>query len=353
MKKRRFPFAIAAVLLSLTLSGTAVCMGAEADDDLPSLFHNDEAWYKDGAAPLVLRDNVYYVPAELFEMFEKISVEASDDNNLLIWNTQNESYVSILFEERRAAVNGSIFEDINIFRDNGVTYVDAEQVAATVGITTELIPQEDGGVSMRLSDEDKSLTTEELIRPYLPEESVDEFAGLGEEEYLDLKRIFVICREPSPDAEVSALATLQEYDMGYTLFLDGDTTADSLLAALAGGEYGIFVPDGTAAEDVVASLNGINASFCRFTQYQTHFTMTTGSYATDDLLRQAGYCPVSPDFIVTSEADPEVMFADMLQHLGSHDYCVLLLEDCTQSKRMIELMNKIDRERFLASNLGN
>lgn len=349
MKKRPLAAAVLAVLLSVTLSGTTFSV----DDDLPSLFHNDEAWYKDGAAPLVLRDNVYYVPAELFSMFEEVRVETPNDNNLLIWNTETESYVSILFEEQRAAVNGTIIEDINVFRDGGVTYVDAKQVAATVGITTEIITQEDSGVSMRLSDENKILTTEELIRPYLPEEAVDEFAGLGEEEYLDLKRIFVICHEPSPDAEVSALAILQEYDMGYTLFLEGDTSTDALLAASAGGEYGIFVPENTAAEEVVASLNGINASFYRFTQYQTHFTMTTGDYTTDDLLRSAAYCPVSPNFTVTSAVDPDVMFADMLQYLGSNDYCVLLLEDCTQSKRMIELMNKIDRERFLTSNLGN
>ncbi len=349
MQRKKILRTVAAVLLAGTLSGTS---GYAAG--VPSLFHNDEAWYKDGALPLVLRDDVYYVPADLFGMFENVRVETpgNSGNNLLIWNTRNKSYISILFEERRAAVNGTILEDIAIFRDSGILYVDAGLVAETLNIEAEIIEHENGGISMRLSDEHRILTTEELLKPYFPDED-DEFAGFGEEEYLDLKRIFVICREPSEGAEKSALSELQKHDMGYTLFLEGDTSTDSLLSALAGGEYGILLPDDTAPDDVVAALNGINASFGRITQYQTHLTMATGDYDADENLRTAGYCPVLPDFTVNAAVDPDVVFADMLEHLGNHDYCVLLLEDCPRIDRMIELMNLIDREKFITSNLGN
>ncbi len=349
MNRKKILRTVAAILLTASLSGTAgYAVG------VPSLFHNDEAWYKDGAVPLVLRDDVYYVPAELFGMFEKIRVETpgKSGNNLLIWNTRNDSYISILFDARRAAVNGRILENIAIFRDSGILYVDAMLVAETLNIEAEILEHEDGGISMRLYDENRLLTTEELLAPYFPEED-DEFAGLGEEEYLDLKRIFVICREPAEGEPYSALKWLREHDMGYTLFLEGDTSTDSLLSALAGGEYGILLPDNTASGDVVAALDGINASFGRITQYQTHLTMATGDYDADESLRRAGYCPVLPDFTVNASADPNVVFADMLEHLGTNDYCVLLLEDCPQIDRMIELMNLIDREKFITSNLGN
>ncbi len=345
--KKRFGLLAAAVLAAVTLSGTAA-----AEDDIPSLFHNDEAWYKDGAAPLVLRDDVYYVPAELFDLFENVSVTAPTDNNLLICNTADDRYVSILFTERRAAVNGSIVENINVFRDGGVTYVDAVQVADTVGITTETVSHADGSVSMRLYDENSLLTTEELMAAYLPAEPLeDEFAGLVEEEDLDLKRIFILCREPSPDAPYRALDILQEYDMGYTLFLSGDTSTEALLSALAGGEYGILTDK--TGEEAVAELNAINESFSRITRYKTHLTMTTGSYESDELLDQAAYCPVAPDFVVDYSIDADTMFADMMQYLGENDYCVLQLEDCWQTSRMLELMSKINREQFITSNLGD
>ncbi len=347
-RKKRLSRTIAAILLCPLLTGTTHA------GDLPSLFHNDEAWYKDGASPLVLRDGVFYVPSEFFGMFEKIRVETpgKSGNNLLIWNTQTKSYISILFEERRAAINGTIVENISVFRDGGVIYVNAGQVAETVGLTTETIETEDGSLSLRLSDESAQLTTESLLTPYLPKED-DEFAGLGADEYIDLKRIFVICREPSPTTQTSALEMLQSYDMGYTLFLEKDTSTDALLSALAGGEYGILLPDGTPPEDTVEVLNEINASFGRITQYQTHFTMATGNYEADEQLRQAAYCPVAPDFTVNTATNPDILFADMLQHLGTHDYCVLYLEDCAQSGRLLELMNQIDREKFITSNLGN
>jgi len=347
-------FLAAAVLFLLSVTLTAA---AETEEAVPSLFHNDEAWYKDGAAPLICREDVYYVPAELFDLFEEITVISPTDNNLLIYNTKDERYVSILFAEGRAAVNGTILEDIHVFRDGSVTYVDAVQVAETVGITAETIPHGEGRVSVRLSDGSELLSTEELMETYYPKEpEEDEFAGLEEEEHPELKRIFVLCREPDPEADEDdrALDILQKYNMGYTLFLDGDTSTESLLQALAGGEYGILI-DSSEEEgmDAVAALDAINERFGKITHYRTHFTMSTGTYRTDEQLIEAAYCPVVPDFVVTSSVDADTMFADMLQYLGENNYCFLLLEDCPQTGRMLYLMNMINREQFITSNLGH
>ncbi len=350
--KRRL-LRLGAVFLLCGMLGMPAVISAE--EEIPSLFCNDEAWYKDGAAPLITRDSIHYVPAELFGLFETISVTVTspDDNNLLIQNTADGRYISLLFTERRAAVNGTILEEIQSFRDGGVTYVDAVQVAETVGITAETIVREDGRLSMRLYDGNHLLTTEELLAAYLPEEPEDEFADIEEEEELNLKRIFVLCREPAPDTdpEECALDLLKKYEMKYTLFLTGDASTETLLSAMTGGDYGILTTK--TGEEAVAELNAINESFRKITRCKTHLTMTTGSYESDDLLTKAAYCPAAPDFVVDSTVDADTMFADMLQYLGGHDYCVLQLEDCPQTKQMLKLMNKINREQFITSNLGD
>lgn len=350
---RRHLIRLLAMAVLCGLLGTPSAVPIQAEEEIPSLFCNDEAWYKDGAAPLITREEIHYVPAELFGLFETISVTAPDDNNLLIHNTADDRYISILFNEQRAAVNGTIFEDVRSFRDGGVTYVDAVQVAETIGITAETVVREDGRISMRLYDENSLLTTEELLASYLPEEPADEFADIEEEEELDLKRIFILCREPDPDVDEDyrALNLLKKYDMGYTLFLNADTSAEALLDARAGGEYGILTDK--TGEEAVAELNAVNESFGKITRSKTHLTMTTGSYDSDAILTKAAYCPAAPDFVVDSTVDADTMFADMLQYLGGHDYCVLQLEDCPQTGRMLFLMDQINREQFITSNLGD
>jgi len=352
--KRRFLRLSAAFFAAVILFGMlAVPPAVQAEEELPSLFCNDEAWYKDGAAPLVTRTGIHYVPAELFGVFESVSVTAPNENNLLISNTADGRYISILFAARRASVNGKITEEVQCFRDGGVTYVDAVLAAEAVGITAETIVREDGKVSMRLYDGNCLLTTDELLASYLPAETKDEFADLEEEEELNLKRIFILCREPAPDTvpEERALDLLKQYEMGYTLFLTADTSTEALLDAMACGEYGILTDK--TGEEAVAELNAINESFRKITRCKTHLTMTTGSYESDDHLTRAAYCPAAPDFVVDSTVNADTMFADMLQYLGGHDYCVLQLEDGPQTAQMLRLMNKINREQFITSNLGD
>ena len=352
--KRILCLFLAVFLCGGFLTGAASATGGDPAETvvLPTLFHNDEAWYKDGAAPLVVRDGKYFVPAEIFGLFGNIRVNVPSEGNLLIFNAADERYISILTGEGRAAVNGEVIGDVQVFRDGSVIYTDAVQVAETVGLTMETIPQENGRITVRFTDGTQLLTTEQLVASYFPEEPEDEFAGLEEEEKLDLKRIFILCREPAADAEYRALDLLQKYNLGYTLFLSADTPMESLLRALAGGEYGILTD--ASGEEAVNELNAVNERFGKITHYRTHFTMSTGSAASDEKLVAAAYCPVSPDFVVNSSADADVLFADMLQYLEENNYCFLLLEDCWQTKRMLEeLLVQIDREKYITSNLGH
>ena len=116
-------------------------------------------------------------------------------------------------------------------------------------------------------------------------------------------------------------------------------------------EYGILTD--AAGEECVEELNALNERFGKITHYRTHFTISAGSIAVDEKLIAAAYCPVAPDFIVNSSADADTMFADMLQYLAENNYCFLQLEDCMQTKEMLKLLNQIDREKYITSNLGH
>ena len=104
---------------------------------VPTLFYNDDAWYKDSSSPLVERGGEYFVPAEIFKMFDSISVTTPTSDNLLIHNTETGEYISMLFSSQSAAVNGEIIRGVGLFRDSGAYYVNAETVGNAVGIKRE------------------------------------------------------------------------------------------------------------------------------------------------------------------------------------------------------------------------
>ena len=85
-------------------------------------------------SPLIVRDGKNYVPAEVFTMLDYISLTYPSDGNLFLMNTVSRNYISVLFMERAAAMNGEIIENIDVFRDAGEYYLDAEETAQALGI---------------------------------------------------------------------------------------------------------------------------------------------------------------------------------------------------------------------------
>lgn len=346
MKKLCFIIAIMLVM-SFALPISA------AVEDIPSLFAGDEEWYKDSVSPLVIRDDVCYIPVELCSMFDYISVTTPREDNLLIHNTNTGAYISVLFSDRSAAANSVIIEDVSVFRDSGMFYVDAELVAESVGLTLEKYVSDSGEITLRLSDNNSIFTMEELIESYFPDDDLENV-----DDSLDnvveipsyngkLKRIYVVCKSPkSENTMFSAQKNCELYGIGYTWFLDQDNTVDDILTAYTDGEYGI-------AADNTDDIDSLNDKISLYTRRKTHFTLTTGDEAEDKLLTEAGYIPIKPDFTVNGASSPDTMLVDILNYIGKAGSCILYLEDCWNSERMVILLDEIDNELYRTSNLSD
>lgn len=344
------------LLMALLLTFALLIPISAAEEEIPSLFAGDEAWYKDALSPLVIRDGVSYIPAELCAMFDYISVTIPRADNLLIHNTNTGEYISVLFSKQSAAVNGEIVNDIYVFRDSGMFYVDAELVSEAVGLTLEKYESPDGRISLRLSDDERIFTLDELIAAYLPEEEADDGDVITEldEEIPSydgkLKRIYVICEMPESEyVQFPAQLNCELYGIGYTMFLNSDSTADDILTAYADGEYGIV----TDSDDPATALDELNERISSYTRRNTHFTLSTGDEEKDSALRAAGYIPIEPDFSVNGASHPDTLLVDIINYIGKEGSCTLYLENCWNSEQMIILLSEIKSDLYRTANLSD
>ena len=320
---------------------------------VPTLFYNDDAWYKDSSSPLVERGGEYFVPAEIFKMFDSISVTTPTSDNLLIHNTETGEYISMLFSSQSAAVNGEIIRGVGLFRDSGAYYVNAETVGNAVGIKREYYFAENGDVTLRLYDSKRKLSLGTLINNYMVEE--DEYKEEQVGTINVLKRIYILVKAPSNvSPEYIAKYRLDDYGLSYTMFLNSQVDIEDVLEASANGVYGVISKNQRLADgvDIAAELDGINELFKEYTKRNARITLSTGNAENDLKLESLGYIPIKPDFTVNGSSNAEAVFTEMIAFVTKHGYCTILLEDSWNSARVAELISEIDYPYYETSNLA-
>jgi len=327
----------ALLLCLLTICLCLPVIGYETPDgSRASLYHNDEAWYKDSMAPLLLKDEVYHIPTDILEMFPDISVQAyADNDNLLIHNTETGDYVSILFSTASAAVNGEIIENVDIFRQNGYHYVNAEWIAGICGL--ECMFQEDayGNMLLRLTDGEQRRTFQELLASYTGDGQREESSTETEEsvtpEKENIKRIYLVCTD-TPGSTYTAADMIADNGLICTEFLREGSGEVKILKNSLYGTGGVYAGDCTvaAAERVNAA---VERRLCR------KLSMVLLPYAADtSALTEAGYVPVVPDFTVDYQTDPDRIYREMLVFLETNDNVILRIDTDGCSQRMLVLL---------------
>lgn len=330
-----------------------LCASMTAADDIPTLFHNDEPWYKDGVSPLIERDGKRFIPADIFTMFDYMSVTVPSPNNLLIHNTATGDYVSMLFLEQSALMNGTVHRNISIFRDGGVYYVEADVVCQELGFTTRIYIREDGGISMQICDDTVlSASLNELVQSYLPSEpeqdGFTEDAVIPETEESEASLIYLFCGDPDASAEFRAHDILKKNGLAYTIFFDAASDPTELIRHGLDGLCGLDKPGNE--EDPAAELDALNEEFAEITRRRLTLTRSTGDEAKDEALRTAGYFPVTPDFTVNGGSNPDALIWEIMLRAERDGSCTVWLEDCWNTVKIADLIGQLNREQYRTAN---
>ena len=340
---------ILAILLAVLMCAPVVCAA-----EIPTLFHNDDAWYKDGVSPMLEREGKRYIPADIFTMFDYMSVTTPTSDNLLIHNTETGQYVSLLFMQQSALINGELYENIGLFRDGGVYYVEADAVLEGLGFMTRLYICEDGSVSMQICDAGVvSETFTELVKSYLPEEETgDDYTDEEIPENTDdgAALIYLFCAEPDPASEFTAQEALEDGRLDYTIFLDGENDGRNVIRYSVGQLCGLLLPE---TEDAMARLGEINEEFLKITRRRVSLILSSGDEETDESLRSAGYYPVKPDFEVNGSSDPESLIWEIKSLANEKGSCTLWLEDCWNTVEIARMIAELDEEQYRTANFAD
>ena len=323
---------------------------AEPENTMPTLIRNDEAWYKDAVEPLLLRDGEPYVPVDFFGMFEKIAYSVPKDGNLLLSNSVTGAYVSILTDDGSSAVNGEIGDTVGVFQDGTVWYAEARPVCAALGLGMETIDERNGVPSLRITDGNERLTTPLLIASLAPETP----AGQRPQTVPQIepaKRLFIFCTSPEENTEYSIEAELERFGMNCTVFLWHDATLPEMLAGQSYGAYGVATTD---EENTAGGLAEANRRIREMTGRRTRWTITTQDPVTDGALREAGFCPITPDFTVTSLTALDTMMADLEGTLDVQNEVSVFLTDCWKGTVAVSLLRALldNHPDWAETNLG-
>ena len=302
---------------------------------MPTLFRNDEPWYKDAVEPLILRDGVPYVPAEFFAMFKDVSCTFPTEGNLLL--AGRDGYVSILLQDGSSAVNGDIGQTVGVFRDGSVYYVEAEPVCAVTGLSVRLQERENGDVIARITDGNQRLSMEQLLAAYEVPDSEGVRTNL-EDRREPAKRLFIFCTSPEDLTDYNIQSELERFGMRCTVFLWHDASLEQILSGQSYGAYGVATTD---EEDTAGALTEADERIRRITRRRTHWTLTTEDPASDALLKEAGFSPLVPDFTVTSLTALDTMMTELEERLETENEVSVFLTDCWKGTVAVSLLRAL------------
>ncbi len=349
---------ITAVLLLFCMI-LMVKLPTDAAPPIPSLFCNDEPWYKDTISPLIEHKDIYHVPTEIFSMIDNISVTFPTNDNLLIHNTVSDRYISILLSKSKAIVNG-ILCDISVFKEGSVYYADAEAICSAIGICQEYDDSIGNTRRMRFYYDAEAInfTFEELLAPYKEnEETKTEEPPQGENTAETKKQFFLLCGSgkdpngtPVPYAAVDAL---QKSKLNYSVFLEGNPSERAILEAYTNGGWGILPPSiYLKADTALEYLKKHNDAASIFTNRYTHYTLSTESETLNKNMENAGYVPITPDFHVTGNSVADTVLKNIHRHFETNDYCIIYLEDCWNTDYLARQIANLDSTKYVTANIS-
>ncbi|MFY9381175.1 MAG: hypothetical protein WAO54_03010, partial [Eubacteriales bacterium] len=162
----------ASVALIILVTTIFSALHTDAATETLRLFLNDENWYNEYRYPLKEVDGVMYVPSNVFNEFDGISVvtDITAPDNFVISNSNNGKYVS--FNTRKNIAQdeqGHVYEIVTWVLYGLVVSVPMKTVCSMIGLKIEEYKNnETGKIYYRICDENETLSFVKLLEIYNP-----------------------------------------------------------------------------------------------------------------------------------------------------------------------------------------
>lgn len=136
---------------------------------VPTLFKNDRSFTNHHRFPLVVNNNVHYVPVEMFSGFSGIRITSNFSSNFYITNNNDGRYISFDTDKNLASTDRFESYALETKMFHSTRYIPAQHVADALGIKMEIFSDPDKKIyALRLSDSKAKLSLNEVIKMYTP-----------------------------------------------------------------------------------------------------------------------------------------------------------------------------------------
>ena len=134
MMKKRYLFLIAVVALLTLLFLPSINADEE---DIPTIFIGNEAWYKHSILPLITKDGEQLVPISVFGSFDCLSTSFREEYNCYLIKKNDGKFVSISADNGRYLSHDGTRGDIAVSKGENEIYISALTVSEILEIGFE------------------------------------------------------------------------------------------------------------------------------------------------------------------------------------------------------------------------
>ncbi len=275
--------------------------------DVPSLFHNDERWYKDSTARLEMIDGIAYVPVDIFGMFPKIELSMDTRRGeFMLYNRTTGRYISVLYEAKIATVDGVEEIYLNLYRlHGGYYYVPAEYFCTVMGLQWDICKSDAAGSGMtfRIYDTSASLTLAELLAAFDSSDGTDTALPPSSDTQPPVtggtpeRTVYLTFNTIRPAYLSSILQSLRQSGVKATFFF---TKAElqlypELLTAVLPDGHSVALTSGSARDgaDFLSQMNEANDILCGIAKFTTRIVQVpkglTLTAEEAERIRSSGY----------------------------------------------------------------
>lgn len=287
MRKQLLSLCLALLILVLSVPLSSPYVSA-ASSVAPTLYCNDEPWYKDSDLPLVRYYSAYLVPVSIFEMLDGFEVVVDRrEGEFMIIDRNTDSYMTFNYQHSYAMTNrGEEFYFVSYRMYSSEYYISAETVCSYFGLGYEVYDSPyDGSVCLRINDDTAERTLTQLLYNHNP-------AALGVditppdtkiEPYAVGKKVYFMFEGIQETYTDRILEILRQYGLKATFFLSEEDIKNNPATVIRiyaeGHSIGIYVKTGVEGsglnfDNVMGQLGRSNQMLYQLLKIRTRLVRT-------------------------------------------------------------------------------